>query len=223
MMIIFATEIVTYFCLKESKRNKEILPRWTGMNMTMNFSSGLDWRMNMLAFLQRISTNVIYSSARHLIKASLLYEKKWGYISCDRKWKRVDTFYTERGNRNPSGVYVLKVHYPTEFLLVSFGDGLALGVGSLAQNVDDDLFIRTESFHGSSPLWVFREKKNAIFNYKMQQCPCCTVIKRNIRGERTIYNAWASATGSKLAAGSTVGTSYTWNFISDGVILEKHD
>lgn len=46
----------------------------------------------------------------------------------------------------------LKVHYPTEFLLVGFGDGLALGVGSLAQNVDDDLFIRTESFHGSSPV-----------------------------------------------------------------------
>ena len=159
-MIIFVTEIVTYFCLKESNRNKEILSRWMGMNMTMNFSSGLDWRMNILAFLQRISKNVIYNSARHLIKLAYYMKTKWGYISCDRKWKRVDTLYTERGNsRNPSGVNVLKVHYPTEFLLVSFGDGLALGVGSLAQNVDDDLFIRTESFHGSSPLWVFREKK----------------------------------------------------------------
>jgi hypothetical protein len=47
--------------------------------------------------------------------------------------------------------------------------------------------------------------------------------KKEYKGERIIYNAWASATGSKLAAGSTVGTSYTSNFISDGVILEKHD
>lgn len=43
------------------------------------------------------------------------------------------------------------MHYPTEFLLVGFGDGLALGVRSFAQNVDDDLFVSTESFHGSSP------------------------------------------------------------------------
>ncbi len=43
----------------------------------------------------------------------------------------------------------------------------------------------------------------------------------NKRSRKNTYNAWASATGSKLAAGSTVGTSYT-TFLISGVILEKH-
>jgi hypothetical protein len=99
------------------------------------------------------------------------------------------------------------VHYPTKFLLVGFGDGLALGVGSLTQNVDDDLFIRTESFHGSSPMYL--EKK---FKFLISQKATMSMLytnKKSMRKKKTFYNAWASATGSKLAAGSTVGTSYT--------------
>jgi hypothetical protein len=41
--------------------------------------------------------------------------------------------------------------YPTKFLVIHFRDDLALGIGSLAQNVDDGLFVRAESLHGNSP------------------------------------------------------------------------
>jgi hypothetical protein len=35
--------------------------------------------------------------------------------------------------------------------VIHFRDDLALGIGSLAQNVDDGLFVRAESLHGNSP------------------------------------------------------------------------
>lgn len=40
--------------------------------------------------------------------------------------------------------------YPTEFNCECFRNFLTLGVGSVANNVDDALFIRAESFHRNS-------------------------------------------------------------------------
>ena len=55
-------------------------------------------------------------------------------------------FFNAVEKRDKKGVY----HYSTEFNCECFRNCLTLGVGSVAKNVNDDLFIRAESFHRNS-------------------------------------------------------------------------